>query len=114
MTAPPRLKSSLLVAALIQRAEAQGGFGAVLAKGDATSGSIGVLLLERGANPRFFERLLDVDGCYRWHPSPRAPAAPGDLRAFLDRARRFDRDSWIIELDIASSERFADEMNSLG
>ena len=114
MTAPPRLSSKLLVAALIQRAEAQGGFATVLAKGDATSGSVAVILLERGANPRFFERLLDADGRYRWHVSPRAPAGPGELQSFLDRARKFDRDLWIVELDIAASERFAAEMNDLG
>ena len=43
-----RLASSVLVTALIRKAEAEGGFGAVLAKGDASAGSILVILTERG------------------------------------------------------------------
>ena len=54
----PRLAGSVLVSALLRRAEAEGGFGTVLAKGDSTAGAVAVILLEKGANPRFLERLL--------------------------------------------------------
>ncbi len=106
----PRLASSILVGALLRRAEAEGGFGMVLAKGDPTAGAIAVILAERGANPRFFERLLQPDGRYAWQES----AQHGDLPALIERRRRFDPDLWLIELDVASTERFAAEMNSLG
>jgi hypothetical protein len=106
----PRLASSILVGALLRRAEAEGGFGMVLAKGDPTAGAIAVILAERGANPRFFERLLQPDGRYAWQES----AQRGDLPALIERRRRFDPDLWLIELDVASTERFAAEMNSLG
>ncbi|HEX8642233.1 MAG TPA: DUF1491 family protein [Allosphingosinicella sp.] len=110
----PRLASSVLVSALIRLAEGQGGFGAVLASGDATSGAIAVILLERGVTSRLFERLLQPDGCYSWAES--TPAAEGEtgVQRLLERRRRFDPDLWIIELDIASAERFAAEMNGLG
>ena len=110
----PRVTSSILVAALLRRAEAEGGFGMVLAKGDPTAGAVAVLLAERGANPRFFERLLQPDGRYAWRESQQRLEEPGDLEALIERRRRFDPDLWLIELDIASTERFAAEMNSFG
>ena len=58
----PRIAASVMAGALLRKAEGEGGFGAVLAKGDPTAGSILVILLERGANPRLFERLLQPDG----------------------------------------------------
>ena len=111
----PRLASSILVSALLRRAEAEGGFGVVLAKGDPTAGSIAVLLTERGTNPRLLERLLQPDGRYAWRESgQQSLSGPGEVQALIERRRRFDPDLWLIELDIASAERFAAEMNSIG
>ena len=111
----PRLTSAILVSALLRRAEAEGGFGAVLAKGDETAGSITVILLEKGGNPRIFERILQADGAYGWaSPSSRTGADAEKVPDFIARRRRFDTDSWFIELDVPSSERFADEMNAFG
>lgn len=111
---PQRIASSVLVSALLRRAEAEGGFGVVLAKGDPDAGSIAVVLAERGANPRLFERLLQPDGRYAWQESRQRLEEPVGLKPMIERRRRFDPDSWLIELDIASAERFAAEMNSLG
>ena len=111
----PRIASSILASALIRLAETQGGFGSVLAKGDPTAGAVAVLLVERGANPRLFERLLRPDGTYGWQESVQPSLGkPGELTALIERRRRFDPDIWLIELDIASTERFAAEMNLIG
>ncbi|MFL6845287.1 MAG: DUF1491 family protein [Allosphingosinicella sp.] len=104
-----RLAASVLAGALLRRAEAEGGFGTVLAKGDATAGSILVVLLERGGQARLFERLLQPDGRYQWRKSP---ADPAEVPALVARQRRFDPDLWVLELDIPSAERFAAEMNA--
>jgi hypothetical protein len=110
----PRIASSVLAGALIRKAEVEGGFGAVLAKGDPSAGSILVILLEKGLNPRLFERLLQSDGCYAWLESgSQRIGNPREVPAFIARLRRFDPDSWLIELDIPSAERFAAEMNAL-
>ena len=109
-----RLASSVMVSALIRRAETEGGFGTVLAKGDPTAGAVAVVLLEKGGNPRLFERLLQPDGGYAWEESPQGPSTGGDIDARLARRRRSDPDLWIVELDIASAERFAAEMKLLG
>ena len=110
-----RIASSVLVSALIRLAESAGGFGSVLAKGDPSAGAVAVLLVERGENPRLFERLLRPDGTYGWLESTQPSLGkPGELTALIERRRRFDPDLWLIELDIASTERFAAEMNLIG
>jgi len=110
-----RLTSDVLVKALIRAAETQGGVGAVLAKGDRTAGAVAVILAERGIKRRFLERMLQPDGNYGW----RDPGGEGerDEAAFAElvtRRRRTDPDLWVVELDIASAERFADEMTAFG
>jgi hypothetical protein len=111
----PRLASSVLVSALIRRAEAEGGFAAVLARGDVNAGSIVLVLLEKGRNPRIFERILQADGEYGWVPSATRPSGESEeVPDFIARRRRFDPDLWVLELDIPSVERFADEMNAIG
>ena len=110
----PRLASSVLVTALLRRAEAEGGFGTVLARGDATAGAIAMVLVERGANPRFLERVLQPDGRYAWQETKLNMESDEELQALIKRRRRFDPDLWILELDIVSVERFAAEMNSIG
>lgn len=109
----PRVTSALLVGALIRRTEAEGGFGTVIAKGDPTAGSVLVLLTERGGPARCYERLLQPDGRYAWAESIQQPTDSQALGEMLERRRRVDPDLWIVELDIASAERFAAEMKSM-
>jgi hypothetical protein len=109
-----RLASSVLVGALLRRAESQGGFGVVVAKGDATAGAVTVILREKGENPRFLERVLQPDGTYSWQESRQLIENEQELETFLGRRRKSDPDLWILELDIASAERFAAEMNGFG
>ncbi|MDG2533644.1 DUF1491 family protein [Sphingomonas sp. HITSZ_GF] len=106
----PRLATGMLVNALIRRAEGAGGGAMVLAKGDATAGAVLLLLVERGANPRFIERGLGPDG-----KPALIPAGPRDFEddtavtAYWQRRRNSDSDLWVVELDIADGERFAAE-----
>jgi hypothetical protein len=108
-----RLQSSILVNALQRRAEAEGGFAAVLTKGDPTAGAVLVILAERGRRVKVLERLLEGGERYAWRDiGKEALANEADFQKFLEKRRRFDPDIWLIELDIASAERFAAEMNS--
>lgn len=109
-----RLASSVLVSALLRRAQDEGGFGAVVAKGDPTAGAIAVILAERGRRTCLLERLLQPDGRYSWEASGQGQEDDRDFQALLDRRRKYDPDLWIVELDIASAERFAAEMNAVG
>ena len=109
-----RLASGVRVSALLRLAEVEGGFGAVLAKGDATAGAIAVILAERGVRTGFFERRLAPDGSYAWESARQDVADDAGFAAFLERRRRADPDLWVVELDIPSAERFAAEMNDAG
>lgn len=106
-----RLATGLLVNALIRRAEGAGGSAMVLARGDATAGAVLLLLVERGANPRFVERGLGPDGSPALIASgPREFADEGEVTAYWRRRRERDSDLWVVELDIAQAERFAAEI----
>jgi len=109
-----RVTARVLASSLIRRAQAEGGFGAVLAKGDATAGAIMVILAERGVRMALLERLLQPDGAYAWQETGGAAADEEAFRALLDRRRSNDPDLWLIELEVASVERFAAEMNATG
>jgi hypothetical protein len=110
----PRIAASVLASGLIRKAEGEGGFGAVLAKGDPTAGTILVILLEKGRNPRLFERLLRPDGRYSWLEAGGGHADDESrVPELIARRRRFDPDLWVLELDIPSAERFAAEMNAI-
>lgn len=110
----PRLTSAMLVSALVRRADAEGGSAMVLAKGDATSGAILLLLLDRGADPRFVERGIGADGAAALLPSgPKQVADEADAGTYWRRRRERDSDLWVVELDIADAERFAAETMNL-
>jgi hypothetical protein len=109
-----RLTSQVMASALLRRAQDEGGFGAVLAKGDPTAGAIAVILAEKGRKACFLERLLQADGTYSWQASRQDVENEQDFNSFLERRRKSDPDLWILELDIASAERFAAEMNAAG
>jgi hypothetical protein len=102
-----RLTSAMLVSALIRRVGAEGGNAAVLAKGDATAGSILLICVEKGVVQSVRERVLDRTGAYVW--TAVGPAEPDERTAYLERRRARDSDLWLVELDVANAERFAAE-----
>lgn len=109
-----RLSTSVLVTSLMRRAESDGGFAVVVSKGDPTAGSVLVILTEKGRKQRVLERLLQPNGAYSWQEiGTQAAENEEEFQRFLSRRRSFDPDLWLIELDVASAERFAAEMNSL-
>ena len=109
-----RLTSAVRASALLRRAEQEGGFGVVLAKGEQMAGAIAVILAEKGRKACFLERLLQPNGSYAWQPTRQDLENEQDFNSFLERRRKSDPDLWILELDIASVERFAAEMNAVG
>lgn len=103
-----RLPSHLLVSALIRRANEEGGFATVLARGDKDSGVILLACSERGALPFFLERGLGPNGQVQLlRTGPQDVANTDDANGYWQRRRARDPDLWVIELDIADSERFA-------
>ncbi len=99
-----RLPTQVLVSAMLRRVNDAGGFAAVLAKGDPQAGAVLVIALERDGSARLLERGIGPDGRRRLLDS-----TPDDPTAYWMRRRQRDPDLWVVELDIADSQRFAAE-----
>ncbi len=104
-----RLASSVKVAALLRQVSAQGGFGTVLARGDATAGSIAIVTREAGVET-LLSPMFGITGGYEWV----AIASGAAVADSIDRARRRDPDLWVIELDVADAARLVAEMLGQG
>ena len=103
-----RLPSGVLVSAMLRRVNDAGGFGAVLAKGDAQAGAVLVVAVE-GRQSRLFERGIGPDG----RPGLIDSTPADDLDGYWRRRRARDPDLWVIELNIPDSQRFAAESLAL-
>jgi hypothetical protein len=105
-----RLPAHLEATAIIRRVEAEGGFAAVLKKGDPDRGALTLIVLERGGARGILEREMAADFRYRWALKQGSEAfGAEELQRFVDEKRRFDPDFWLIELDVAEAERFIAE-----
>jgi hypothetical protein len=84
-------------------------------RGDPERGSLLLFVSSRGAHIACLERILDLNGTYRWQSvGPSESASSKEIADFLARRTRFDEDLWAIELDIAEPERFIAETTSAG
>lgn len=109
-----RLKSRFLVDLLVRRTEAAGGFAAIVAKGDETSGMILVQCADRGEPGPLLERRFAMNGNYIWEAVGPDDPKDGESRAnYQQRRRSADPDLWIVELDIADAPRLVAEWGAL-
>src|SRR5215471_18140249 len=112
---PNRFPAHVEAASILRRAEAAGGFGTIIWKGDSERGSLLLVISSRGRHFACLERVLSRDDGYSWQPvGPGESAGSADVAMFLAKRARFDEDSWAIELDIAEPERFIAETTHLG
>ncbi len=108
-----RLAAGVEASALIRVAQAKGGFGAVVHKGDAERGALLIVVLERGLLQAILARQFDGVR-YAWTALPVDVADSVHARLFLEKRARNDPDEWQIELDIPSAQRLVAEMTSTG
>ena len=105
-----RLPAQLEATGLIRRAEAEGGFGAIVKRGDPDRGALVLLIGSRGHHHGCLERALSSDGTYRWQQvGPPAGSDPQTLADWSQKRVRFDEDLWLIDLDVADPQRFIAE-----
>ena len=110
-----RLPARLEASSLVRRAEVEGGSGMILARGDPDRGALVLLIAERGIHVACLERGLADGGAYRWqNVGPKAGASEDELRDWAQKRRRFDPDTWLIELDVPLPERFIAETTTIG
>ncbi|QDP19557.1 DUF1491 family protein [Sphingomonas xanthus] len=107
-----RLPAAVEATGLLRRVEAEGGFAAIVRKGDADRGVLLLLIAHRGNHFACLERALSVDGEYRWCEVGPDASAAGQVAEWIARRVKFDEDIWLIELDVAAPERFVAEMTS--
>lgn len=109
-----RLSTHIEAAAIVRRAEVSGDFATVMKKGDPERGALLLLVTSRGRHVACLERLLGLDGGYRWDKvGPPENADSDSVAGFLAKRARFDEDYWAIELDVAQPERFIAETTGL-
>ncbi|MCM2476511.1 DUF1491 family protein [Rhizobium sp. CG5] len=107
-----RLRSDIVISALIRRVFSQGGFAAVARKGSDAAGAIFVRQRFRdgletlyGPAPQSFVTDDDSDGD-RIFEIRLARTEPEALDALIEREARFDADLWVVEIE-------TDEIGSL-
>lgn len=104
---PARLPAHLEAGAILRLAEAQGGFGMVIAKGERDAGTILLVTIFRDEPARLYERLPQRDGTRRFQLIREQDAEnKAEFSEYLERRKRQDPDIWIVEVDVADSERF--------
>lgn len=110
MTDPavPRLVSRLRVDWLLRQVAAQGGFGAVLARGDSEAGAIAVVT-RSGGSETLLAPVLGAAG-YEMAQMASGEAVAG----WIARARQRDPDLWVIELDIPQAAQLVAQILSPG
>lgn len=110
-----KLPARLMVSALIRSVQAQGGFGTVLRQGHDEAGSIMLQCTKMGQFHALLERQMSLDGGYEWCIVPEARDKNYlELNDYIERRHARDRDLWVIELDVADTERFIAELRAFG
>jgi hypothetical protein len=109
-----RLAPGIEASALVRRAEAEGGFGMVLHRGDPDRGTVVLAILERGAQRAVLERRMQADWSYRWAVTAGPEIDSAGAAQHVARLRAADPDCWVLELDVPSSERFIAETIASG
>lgn len=108
-----RLPSRMLVSALVRRVEGEGGNATIIHHGDDDAGVILIQCRLRGHPGAVLERIPDLRRGHRM--APIASLAGGndlEIAEYMEKRRRSDPDMWLVELDIADAERFAEEILS--
>lgn len=103
-----KIASHMLINGLIRCVEADGGFAAVLRKGDNISGTILIQTVQNGTDPKLFERIRDISGKFvLGQIATKYSGSSEELRLYIDRRCQSDPDLWVLELDVANAERLA-------
>jgi len=95
-----RLPSALWVSATLRSINTQGGFAAVVNKGERESGALVVRLNLLDGTSRILTETRDLDGNLGWLP-PFGPEPIADEKADAYVARSIDRDPdiWVVEIE---------------
>ncbi|MEM1431561.1 MAG: DUF1491 family protein [Pseudomonadota bacterium] len=101
-----RLVSGLWVDAYRARLTAEGIPAFVVMRGDATAGAILIKLSTLDGKARAYQRIMAMDGSRPWDVL--AEGADEEVDAAIARARSFDPDLWVIEVEDRAGRHLLD------
>lgn len=102
-----RLPSHIEVGALLRLAEAAGGFGMVLHKGERDSGTILIVVMQNQGLGTLYERMPQLDGTRKWVAvKEEVFDNKWKFEEYLTRRSEQDPDLWLLELTVADCARF--------
>lgn len=82
----------------------------VLSKGERDAGTILVVTMYRGENATLYERMPQLDGSRSFSVAKSQDTEnSNEFEEYLARRGFQDPDCWVLEVDIADSERFVAE-----
>jgi hypothetical protein len=79
----------------------------VVARGDPTAGAVAVKVNTLDGRARAFGRVNDATGARLWAVT--AEGGEPEVDAALERARRFDPDLWVVEVEDRGGRHLLDE-----
>jgi len=101
-----RLPAHVEVTGLIRAAEAKGGFGMVVKKGERDAGTLLVVCVERDGTSALYERMPQLDGTRAWTETKvQNTENKQEFEDYLARRGRQDDDLWIVELAVENAKR---------
>jgi hypothetical protein len=103
----PRLTADFWVRAYLARLRQADIPAFVTARGDETAGAVAVKVNTLDGQARAFTRINDATGARIW--AELAAGREDDVDAALARARRFDPDLWILEIEDRAGRHLLDE-----
>lgn len=107
-----RLKTDIVVSALIRRAQTAGAYGAVLRRGDAQAGAYMLSLRhdpnEKGARYTLYTSERNMDGGLIW--IAKGPLVESEASEFINRRVDFDPDLWVIEIEDPKGRSFLEDV----
>jgi hypothetical protein len=103
----PRLTADFWVRAYLARLRLADIPAFVVARGDATAGAVSVKVNTLDGRARMMSRVNDATGARIWAVTREGTEAEVD--AALERARRFDPDLWVVEVEDRAGRDLLDE-----
>lgn len=106
-----RLASHIRVGLLRRKVESDGGYATVLRRGEAVAGELLLVVRERGGHPRLLLPTLSFDSPAGFEERA-GSVDESELADWIAARAARDSDLWVLELDVADSQRLIAELAS--